>query len=264
MKPFSYFLLLFFVIACSPHPQQARNETTPNAVKAVVKNNMIILDTPVWGYRFVIDGDFDGDGHSDTLYEHYFSRYYFSETNKYTSANDDIYDMAVAADTVKHVIAYMGCNGYKIASLMDCGDFGPLFIRNEGDLDGDGADEVGMVKCYAQMSSVNSYRVLSYRAGRWVEKVRFEIREWELPPLPHVGRVYGLFGGMGFYKVRDDSINNAIEKELHSFNQLLKKLPGNKVRIKTWSHEIDDSMPVLDLRHLPDSTSIGPFIGYRS
>ena len=39
--------------------------------------------TPVFGYRFVIEGDFDGDGKKEKLFEHYYSALDHKETNKF-------------------------------------------------------------------------------------------------------------------------------------------------------------------------------------
>src|ERR1035437_8306959 len=44
---------------------------------------------PIFGYRFQIAGDFDGDGAKEILNEHFYSKRDQKETNKYFSGIDD-------------------------------------------------------------------------------------------------------------------------------------------------------------------------------
>ncbi len=134
------------------------------------------VDTPIWGYRFRISGDFNGDGAEETFYEHYYSRRDKRETNKYYSGNEDIYDLDRISND-KDVLSFMSCDSCGVDTLPVYGVTGPLFVKNEGDLDGDGGDEVGFVPALPQMSSMNHYHILSYKGRHWVEVYSFGIRE---------------------------------------------------------------------------------------
>jgi hypothetical protein len=47
------------------------------------KDSVVITHRPVFGYRFVITGDFDGDGRKERLVEHYYSGIDNKETYKF-------------------------------------------------------------------------------------------------------------------------------------------------------------------------------------
>ena len=48
----------------------------------MANDSLLATVTPVMGYRFVIRGDFDGDGSAETLYERYTDSLYFDEAPK--------------------------------------------------------------------------------------------------------------------------------------------------------------------------------------
>ena len=220
-------------------------------MQMIMRGYMPVMDTPIWGYRFTIRGDFNGDGKADTFYEHFYSKKEHRETNKYFSGDEDIYELGDIADE-KEVDAYMACNGCGVDTLHSGGCIGPLFIKNEGDLDGDGADEVGYVPSIAQMSSINRYHILSYKHGEWMDICRFEIREWQLPPTPFGGRQYGLFGSCGNYMIDpDDTINAALEKNLQTYSEMVKKLKNGKISVSTFDEVTEPVSVVVDLKHLP-------------
>ena len=217
---------------------------------------MPVMDTPVWGYRFTIKGDFNGDGRQDTFYEHFYSMKERRETNKFFSGDEDIYELAnIAGD--KDVSSYMTCNNCGVDTLPASGCIGPLFVKNEGDLDGDGADEIGYVPSLAQMSSINRYHILSYKKGKWVELCTFGMWEWQLPPMPFGGREYGLFGSSGNYIIDPgDTINVALEKNLQEFNDLVTKLKNGKINVHTRDEVSDVVDVVVDLKHRPGGRCI--------
>ena len=247
MKPILLFIVAVVFAACSRDHAFVEQRSGP-PVDAFMQDNFIVLDTPVWGYRFTIVGDFNGDGRRDTLHEHFFSRLLNQETNKYYSGNEDIYDLANIA-AAKDVISFMACSNCGVDTFPTGLVTGPLFIKNEGDLDGDGADEIGYVPSLPQMSYLNHYNICSYRSGQWKELYSFSMWEWELPPTPEAGRSYGFFGSDGQYMVaNDDALNAKLEQDLLHFDDLVKKLPGGKVHIKTRTDYAEDSVAIVDFR----------------
>ena len=80
--------------------------------------------------RFSIRGDFDGDGFSENLYE--------SATTLF-SDNDELTPLRLD------------------------GDLGVYFLINEGDMDGDGGDEISFMTVNRDLSNLNYFRIWIYK-----------------------------------------------------------------------------------------------------
>ncbi|MFA7082090.1 MAG: hypothetical protein WC135_05695 [Bacteroidales bacterium] len=98
--------------------------------------------------RFVIRGDWDGDGFDEMLYE--------SATQLFSDNSD-------------------------ITPLNLMGDLGVFFLKNEGDLDGDGGDEISFMSVNRDYSNLNVIRVWSYTGNRWRELFQTEVHIWDCP-----------------------------------------------------------------------------------
>ena len=206
---------------------------------------------PVFGYRFQIIGDFDGDSIQDTLREHFYSRRDKKETNKYYSGIDDFW---VEIDSIKNkdCQSYMLCSNPMLDTIPVYGVFGPLFVKNEGNIDNDPGDEISFVPSLPQQSSMNRCHILSFKHGKWKEIYSFEIREWQIPPLPQAGKTYGLFGADGFYCAdTNNPVNKKLEKQFQDFPGFIKSLGGGKIRIKTFNREVEEVYRVVDLTKHP-------------
>jgi uncharacterized protein (DUF486 family) len=204
---------------------------------------------PILGYRFSLKGDFKGDGHTETYTEHYYSLRDQKETNKFYTCVTDVWGLADSA-TKKLNDSYYLCSDPSMDTLRIGGFIGSLFAKNEGDLDGDGGDEIGYVPSFAQQSSLNDYHIISYKHGWWVELYSFGIWEWQLPPMPSGGIGYGMFGREGTYGVANDSLNKALLKNLLTFHDLLQKLKNGKVKVHTRNDEADEISKIVDLRKM--------------
>ncbi|MGG9961194.1 hypothetical protein [Ferruginibacter sp. SUN106] len=113
---------------------------------------------PVFGYRFIISGDFDGDGKKEQLIEHFFSGVDNKETNKFYEGLSD-YDQLVALTVKKDPVSFVLSDNKNIDTLGISSTsqlLGLSFLKNEGDLNGDGTDEVSYVVNWASWSSVNT------------------------------------------------------------------------------------------------------------
>ncbi len=56
---------------------------------------------------------------------------------------------------------------------------------------------------------------------------------------------------MGFYNIsKDDTLNQKLEKNLKSFDELLKPIKKNKARIKTWTDVAEDSFAIVDFKKM--------------
>jgi len=86
MKPFSLiaiFLITVVVYSCkSGNTTKIEKKQITNTLQKAKAVNKLKLK-PVFGYRFSITGNFDGDEKKDTLTEHFFSGIDHKETNKF-------------------------------------------------------------------------------------------------------------------------------------------------------------------------------------
>lgn len=98
--------------------------------------------------RFAIRGDWDGDGFDEMLQE---------SATKLFSDNDDITPLNLP------------------------GDLGVFFLINEGDLDGDGGDEISFMSVNRDWSNLNVIRIWSYNGYRWREIFQTEVHIWDCP-----------------------------------------------------------------------------------
>ena len=84
------------IVSCDSSTMQNQNDKTvsqsdtsqPNSTKTTKQIEESIKTTsnnlkPVFGYRFILTGDFDGDGSEEKLIEHFVSGVDSKETNKF-------------------------------------------------------------------------------------------------------------------------------------------------------------------------------------
>ena len=207
---------------------------------------------PIWGYRFVLQGDFDGDKKRETLSEQFICGINRRDTNKFYQYID--YDRLVYATVHKCPVSFMTSSNKNIDTLNIADDlqlFGIAYAKNEGDLDGDGGDEVSYVVYWADWSSMNSVHIASYKNKKWKELYSFETRDWKLPDLPEVQNNYYLFGVSGINStIGNDTLNQRLKRELDTFPGLIKKIGNGKIKVQTLV-EAEDSLLTIDLDHPP-------------
>lgn len=143
---------------------------------------------PIMGYRFIIKGDFDGDGKKETITERYISASDGRETNKWYDSTV-FFEQLVELILNKEPISFIVSDNTKIDTLyISKGGqvFGLSILKNEGDLNGDGRDEIGYLGDWADWSSMNSYHILSFTKAGWKEIYSFEARDWYAPEMPDI------------------------------------------------------------------------------
>lgn len=179
-------LMLLVLESCN-----GTGHSSPEAVKPLV---------PIIGHRFSITGDFNGDGIIDTLTERY--THQGQETNKIYEGIE--YDSLVALIALKEKQCYLEASE-NIDSLFISGNaqlFGLVYLNNEGDLDGDGADEIGYVVHWADWSSFNTYHIASYKKKQWLEIYSFPIHEIVmLPDYDQLDQAQDLVKSIGNYRM---------------------------------------------------------------
>ncbi|MDB5149605.1 MAG: hypothetical protein JWQ57_3625 [Mucilaginibacter sp.] len=194
-------VVILFISSCNHAHDNADKQRPVNHVKSrgqlKPKSSEVKKSAPVWGYRFVITGDFNGDGKTDTLTEHYFSGITHKETNKFYDNADYDYDWEMTHKQKPY--SFISCNDPAVHKLEVAKEatFGLLYLKNEGDLNGDGRDDISLVRNNADFSSLNEYSIITYKNNKWVNLYWFPIWEWQLPQLPEVSNQYSLLGSVG-------------------------------------------------------------------
>ncbi len=254
MKPLLIiaFFSLLIVYSCNRSAKKPLNK--PVAKTDTLKENKQDKKVakplkPVLGYRFVISGDFDGDGKKEILTEHFFSGIDHKETNKFYENGD--YDTLVALTYQKKTYCFLSCSNSKIKTLpiADKPQLGLSYLKNVGDLDGDGCDEICYVVNWADWSSINSCTIMTYKNHRWRDLYTFEIRDWQLPDLPQTYNQYGDFGLENKIIDTEDLVaNQKIEKNLDAFNGFVKKIAKNKVQIIYINNDVDLDTTIINLK----------------
>jgi len=208
---------------------------------------------PIFGYRFVIKGDFDGDGKTETLVEHFFDRLTNKETNKFYDSLD--YDRLVGIIVkYKDPFSFILSDNKNIDTLIIYSGgqlLGLSFLKNEGDLDGDGADEISYVVNWADWSNLNTSHLMTYKHNRWKELYSFEIWDWQLPDLPQTFNQYGPFGLQDkIINTTNDTTYQRLTKELESFRGFIKKIKTNKIQVRFRNEESMEDSTIVDLQRL--------------
>lgn len=133
-------------------------------------------------YTFTITGDFDGDGNIDTLMERYVSTIDGSTLPKAIEGKE--YDTLVALTTQTQPICLLidPANRFDTLEISNVNQqFGLAYLKNEGDLNGDGTDEISFAVDWADWSNTNTYYIYSYINGKWEKVYSFSILDSQLP-----------------------------------------------------------------------------------
>lgn len=160
---------------------------------------------PVRGHRFSISGDFNGDGKKDTVKEIFLSRKTKQEAAKWYKGLSD--DAALNRVLAQKPILMLVSDNNQADTLLIADEVHPLgfrYLKNEGDLDNDGADELSYVIDAADYSNINVCYILSLRNRKWVYRYSFDIAEsWlPLPPGKNNGKPIDLVKKTGKKQIR--------------------------------------------------------------
>ncbi|MEO3403613.1 hypothetical protein AAFN85_06900 [Mucilaginibacter sp. CAU 1740] len=249
LRLFYIVIALFCICSCNNAPRKtdALNLKSKAANKKAPTDTVTKKPRPVFGYRFVISGDFDGDGKPEKLIERFHDGITDKETNKFYEADYD-YSHNMAFKRKTH--SFLECDKPSVNRLEinSGGSFGLLYLKNEGDLNGDGNDEVSYVTNNADWSSLNSYTILTYKHGKWNTLYWFPIWEWQLPPLPEAANAYGIAGIDQIVVIKSDTTNQRLLKELVAFKGLAKKISNKKLQIIYRSPEISEDTIIVNLK----------------
>ena len=179
MKTLLYTSLLSCLCCCQP---SSLNKITTSDAAMSPKDTL----TPIWNDRLQVIGDFDGDNALDTLREHYLDGNTKKETNKYSTKIS--YDSMVRLAVNKNSYSFVTSNNEKIDTLRIASGgqvFGLSYLKNEGDLNNDGRDEISYVIDWADWSSVNTCHISTFDDEKWIELYSFPIRDWQISEPTH-------------------------------------------------------------------------------
>lgn len=210
MKDIIIIIFLLLIYSCN---QQKKNKTEPTLSK--VENEIesqIKFDSL---FKNVIIGDFDGDGRKDELNEILIS----GIDNKSIDSLPHLeYDSLLSVIYKKNPILSLQSNSKNIPELILSKEpsFGLFWLKNEGDLNNDGSDEISIVINWADMSQCNSCKVYSLKKGKWNLYAQFDVREWQIERNPDFNGFIQKNKKKGIYQVATfDSEMNEILKPLN-------------------------------------------------
>ena len=162
-------LIFIVLISCE---RKVNTEVNIN----IVEENQIICDSL---FKSVLVGDFNGDNLQDTLNEFLIS----SINHKSIDVIPKIeYDSLVNyIHKLEPSLSFQSSNK-KIPNLnlTKTASFGVFYAKNEGDLNGDGCDEISVVVDWADWSQCNSCQIYSLKKNEWIQIGQFDVREWQL------------------------------------------------------------------------------------
>jgi len=179
--------------ACGTHDEPVIARTSdPVVVKPVEQVGMR-------GHRFKLTADVNGDRVADTLTERFVHPATGKEADKFIA--DASYDSLSARIWRMKPLSFVECSDTSIGRLLvrEGDSFGLAHLMNEGDLNGDGRDEIGWVGHWVDYSNVNTYHITSWNGSVWAELASFGMWEWQLPELPGSEREFGLIGQTGLH-----------------------------------------------------------------
>ena len=246
--PFTIILAALSLFACKEHARQSQQQPAAAQNKKKIEPPL----KAVFGYRFIITGDFDGDGRPDTLTEHFISAIDHKEMDKYHYSRADSgwikYGLA-DSNRSKKPISILAGNKRVNSLLLDSSghSLGLAYLKNEGDLDGDGGDEISYVVDWADASSVNFCSVMTYKDHKWRKLYAFQIRDWQIPDLPEIN---DKFPSKRMYKDIADTTNRRMERELDAFKGFITKLSPNKIKVETFNDIGDSKTAIVNLKKL--------------
>ena len=226
-------LCLTLITACNSKTEQKRVTEPSDTIDtqlgdssqlAKIQSMLTIENTAFPNANFKpmqVAGDWDGQNRIDTLRECFFSktlnREVISPLYQYGNNDnvdyDELVDLAVKLDPTIYIV-----NKNRTTDSIVIGTtpqlFGLYILDNKGDLDGDGGDELIVLVNYADWSSTNTCYIYSRKNDKWIELYNFLVWEWQLD-----------------------------EEE-----EMITKLPNNKIKIRYRNDESMLDTKIVDLR----------------
>ena len=192
------------------------------------------------GSRLSVDADVNGDGQKEILTEKYISGVTGKELSKIQDTTVSLSDFIKHVDSQK-AYCYLSVGNGAIDSMPISSQsqmLGLLYIKNEGDLDDDGGDEISYVINWADYSNTNECILMSYKNNKWIELYRFDIFETMVPELPSSTIESSPFGSQLISNTTEnDDLLKQQQEEYASFKGLIRKVGKRKIEVNTLDFE---------------------------
>lgn len=209
-------------LLCSCGPVNIRTQKGSTTMTIDSTAALIAADDLVATHRFSVKGDFDGDGREETLTEHFLYKDSQQEARK--NWVDDSFAIISKEIWAGKTASFIGSDNPAIDTLRIAAPcMGIEFMKNEGDLNGDGKDELSYVPALADYSAINRWYIMTWQQHTWKELCSFEIRE---SILPYPG-----------------------EDSLRHFKGLVHKISNKRIELIYINKDIDWDTTIIDLDH---------------
>lgn len=170
MKPLFCIFILILVLACNRKNEiKVLGSAILNVSQNVVKLHKL--------QKLSVTGDFDGDGKSDTIFQHNYSRLRSVEIDSAADPYQNEWDTVANWFYRQHADLYLTMNGNKQDALHLGTAQGLYCLINVGDNNGDRKDEIALVIDNLDDSRLNSCKIYSLCSSQWTLLKEFEINE---------------------------------------------------------------------------------------
>lgn len=183
-------------------------------------DSLLRKSVPVMGYRFVVKGDFDGDGVEDVLQERFTDSLYDNEVAKFYESNDSTfgYEDLAFINNYFYNKSFMFWGKYNLK--LSGGSLGFHYVENCGDINNDGKDEVLVVRQWDDYSNINTAVVYTLINSTWQQIYSTGVWEWQFPPTPAATMAPGPFGSFNILFTNNSEADTALEKQLKAFTYM--------------------------------------------
>jgi len=216
------FITVLNLQGCSGKKHFAGNGNLTLAESRKTKaDSLLRISKPVMGYRFKIEGDFDGDHKTDILQEHYTDSLYINEAAKYYTSADTTFEYT----DVSFLNLYFNNRSFleweEKKIRLPGGHIGFHYVENCGDINEDGKDEIIVVNQWDDFSNGNTAYIYTFNNGKWHEIYTIPVWEWQFPPTPSASMIPGVFGNFDYGTTEDENENAALEEQLKAYRFMM-------------------------------------------
>lgn len=184
---------------------------------------------PIFGYRFIVFGDFDGDKIQDTLIERYTDSLRVNEVAKYNE-NYQYEDLLFLSGWFNYQ-SFFEFKNKKVKKALEGGQLGVLYAENCGDLNGDGADDLLILPQLGDFSNCSTAHFFSLKNGKWLNIFDVGVWEWQFSQTPQASMSPALFGNYNFEYSNNDTVNYELNKALQKY-QFIKRYKDNSIEFE--------------------------------
>jgi hypothetical protein len=170
-------ITLFILFGCTS------NTNNKKSIPKITEPSKPVTDKSsaarIFGERLSIEGDFDGDGKKDSLFESYISELTGKETYKILDSTDWEENIGLVIKNAPITRLYSNIKTVDTFIVTEeLQQIGISLIENLGDLNNDNGDEIGYIIDWADNSNLNHYHILTLSKNKkWEELFNFPINE---------------------------------------------------------------------------------------